>query len=188
MGAVGASALRMLVLISTLITTGGLSLALRLYGLRRGSASLGFGPFLSIVRLAGPVATAKATLALPARPVGVKLLLRTPGDFAASGVVLRHERGGQVRGGVARVFIPLFIVIITFVVVITPVFAIVILVVILPFVCAFPVLVITVFVVRLAIITLGIILILVGVGRSRGRRGEPLLVRTRVIVWLNRFQ
>jgi hypothetical protein len=60
-----------------------------------GASALRLGPLLAVVRPAAatPV-VAEAALAFAARTVSVKLLLRAPGDFAATGVVLRHERSG----------------------------------------------------------------------------------------------
>jgi hypothetical protein len=74
-----------------------LGLALRPCALLRccSARTLGLGTLLPVV---GPATAAsvvaEAALAFATRTVSVKLLLGTPGDFAAPGVVLRHERSG----------------------------------------------------------------------------------------------
>jgi hypothetical protein len=84
--------------------------------------------------------------ALSARTVRAELLLRTPRDFSAAGVVLGHERCGEVRGGVTRI-----VVLVVFVV-----FVLVPLVVTIAFVIAFGV-VVTFLVIAIVVVVVALV-------------------------------
>jgi len=63
--------------------------------LRRRTPALRLGPLLPVVRpAAATTVVPEPAFAFAARAVGVEFLLGAPGDFAAAGVVFRHERGG----------------------------------------------------------------------------------------------
>lgn len=191
-------------LIAILIAPSGLRRALSLRPLSLRAVALGtrrprlrIGSLLAVVRPSRTAASVVGgpTFALTARTVGVKFLFRTPRHFSAAGVVLGHERCGQIRGGITRIVILSVLVVLVPLVVIVIIIAVIVVAFVAALCVAFIVIpgvviaLITVFVIPGVVLVVNIVFV-AGVGRALGPLGATLPAGIRVIVGisLNRFK